>query len=214
MDPLTAAAPAPMVPVKKRRPFDPAMVPPQAQAALASGQPFPMEDGSVFYPDGTFEGAGDSPDDWEMPQGMDYGAGGYNAGMAGGGAMMGGGDPLMAGAPSPMMGGGPFTDPMTGAIAEPFTRHFATRNAPMPGTPGGVGGGPLVDPMADPFADAPAAAVEDPFFLAAPESATAPADAVAARRQSGGVSQPQESGSYGGRYGRRRSSSTTSTRRR
>lgn len=70
MDPYASMPPTPPMnpptspPQKARRPINLANLPPQIQQQLAQGQPWQAEDGSVIYPDGTAEGAGDSPDDF------------------------------------------------------------------------------------------------------------------------------------------------------
>ncbi len=112
----------------RRRPVNIANLPPQVQAAMANGQPFTAEDGSVVYPDGTATGAGDSPDDFISP----YAAAppqmtNFNPGA----------QPLPAAAPAgPAPKVSPFADPM-------YDRYFTVANAGMPGQPGALGGGPL-----------------------------------------------------------------------
>lgn len=113
------------------------------QAQLAAGQPLQFEDGSTVYPDGTAEGAGDSPDDFTtspaatMPGGL--------------------GDAPMGEAPLPPPPEAFGSAPKAAFKGPQFDAHFSRRDASFPGTPGGVGGGPLEDedlnPMEDPLPD-------------------------------------------------------------
>jgi hypothetical protein len=139
---MPAAAPPATMP-RKRKPFNILALPPEMQAQLAGGQPIQFEDGSTVYPDGTAEGAGDSPDDFtsspaaSMPGGM--------------------GDMPMGEPPLPPPGDDFGTGPKAAFRGPQFDSHFARRDAEFPGTPGGVGGGPLEDedlnPMEDPLPD-------------------------------------------------------------
>lgn len=195
----------PPAPTLARKPFDLSKLSPEDMARLQNEGSLTFEDGSAIYPDGTYSGAGDSPNDF---------AGGGFAPQSAGLAMGGLGGPPPA--PDPALGGAaPATDP----FASPqFDRYFSTANAPFPGTPGGVGGGPaappnpMLEPL-DPFATAPEAEAAQPFLLGAGPTVTPPADAVAARRQMGGA-QPAtpKTPAYGGRYGRRQVSRTATRR--
>lgn len=193
----------PPAPTLARKPFDLSKLSPEDMARLQNEGSLTFEDGSAIYPDGTYSGAGDSPNDFAGGLGM-------------GGAPQAAG---MAGSPAPALGvnGG------EGLVADPFAgpqfdRYFNTANAPFPGTPGGVGGGPaappnpMLEPL-DPFATAPEAVAAQPFLLGAGPTVTPPADAVAARRQMGGA-QPAtpKTPAYGGRYGRRQVSRTATRR--
>lgn len=192
---------APPAPTIARKPFDLSKLPPEMQQRIQAEGSLTAEDGSTIYADGTFTGAGDSPDDF----------GGY--GLAGG---TGGGAPVPALGDAGIAGGaaatpaGPFAGPQ-------FDRYFTTANAAFPGTPGGVGGGPVKAPNpmlepTDPFATAPEVEAQQPFLLSAPTTKP-PADAIAARRQMGGA-QPATptTGTYGGRYGRRQVSRASQRR--
>ncbi len=152
MPPAAPAMTAPATAPRKRKPFNILALPPEMQAQLAAGQPLQFEDGSTVYPDGTAEGAGDSPGDFVGPPGASI-----PTGMNGMGAMPGGmGDAPMGEAPLPPppeefgTGKNVFKGPQ-------FDSHFSRRDASFPGTPGGVGGGPLEDedlnPMEDPLPD-------------------------------------------------------------
>ncbi len=202
--------PAP-APTLARKPYDLSQLPPEIQQRIAAEGQYTAEDGSTVYADGTYTGAGDSPGDFGM---ADPTMGG---GFAGGGFAA---NPGFMGAPAPSVAADPalVADP----LASPqFDRYFNTANAAFPGTPGGVGGGPvnnnpMGEPMLDPFAGAPSTEVSEPFLLGAGPTVTPPADAVAARRQMGGVgdvgTQSAGTGSYGGRFGRRTAARQTGSR--
>lgn len=188
----------PPAPTVARKPYDLSKLSPEDMARLQQEGSLTFEDGSAIYPDGTYTGAGDSPDDFS------------DGGVAGGGGTAGPPAPSL-GAPA---GGGPVAD---GPLAGPqFDRYFTTANAGFPGTPGGVGGGaapnPMLEPL-DPFATAPKAEASQPFLLGSGPTVTPPADAVAARRQMGGA-QPAtpKTPQYGGKYGRRQVSRTATRR--
>jgi hypothetical protein len=149
MPPTPPAAPATMP--RKRRAFDLTKLPPEMQSQLAAGQPITFDDGSTVYPDGTAEGAGDSPDDFTMgpataPPGMSGGKG------------MGGMHPMPDGGmmPNAEMGMGmmeeePLPAPPTNVFEGPqFERHFATRNAPFAGAED-EGDNPMEEALPDPF---------------------------------------------------------------
>jgi hypothetical protein len=188
--------PAP-APTLARKPFDLSMLPPEIQARIAAEGQYTAEDGSTIYADGTYTGAGDSPGDYGMQDPM-----------VGGGYAQ---NPNFMGAPAPTLGApeDPALAPADPFMGPQFDRYFTTANAGFPGTPGGVGGGPLnnnprMEPMLDPFADAPATEVSEPVMIGAGPTVTPPADAVAARRQIGGVGEVSTPGAgYGGRMGRR-----------
>lgn len=187
---------APPPPTIARKPFDLSKLSQQDMARLQAEGSLTFEDGSAIYPDGTYSGAGDSPNDF---------TGGGFAPQS----------PSLAGPPDPALGAAPgmVADPFAGAQ---FDRYFTTANAPFPGTPGGVGGGAPPNPMlepTDPFATAPEVEAAQPFLLGAGPTVTPPADAVAARRQMGGA-QPAtpKTPQYGGKYGRRQVSRTATRR--
>lgn len=136
--------------LRRQGPLDLSQLPPEIQQQLAAGQPVTGEDGSIIYPDGTFTGAGDSPDDFEAGA-FDFGPGGFNASphITGG--------PPTAPPPGGMGGEMGMAPPPTSPFDGPqFDRYLATANAPFPGTPGGLGGPPpeTSNPMGDPVGDA------------------------------------------------------------
>lgn len=185
-------------PSLSRKPFDLTRLPPEMQQAIMAQGQITFEDGSVVYADGTATGAGDSPDDYgfadmgdgEMPQSFD--TQGY------GGALDD---------PGPM-------NPLAGPM---FKRFRQTTNAPMPGTPGGIGGGPMMDegmmpgmgsnPLAEPLPD-PFAPAETARAVQVPGGAGIQGDQVmSAPPTSPNYSQSDDplktGGSYGGRFGKR-----------
>lgn len=117
-----------------RQPFDITQLPPEHQAQLAAGYPVTFEDGSVVYPDGTFTGAGDSPNDFAVPDSTTMG-GDQGGGMAA---------PATAPATAPpdMGTGGGGQNPFGGPVFDPYNQ---VAGGAFPGTPGGIGGGPTPD---------------------------------------------------------------------
>lgn len=135
-------------PRKARKPVDLGQLPPEMQQRLAAGETVRFEDGSAIYPDGTSEGAGDSPDDYTMPPALDMGPGGFNSApsFAGPAPSFAGSAPPADAAPNPgyladpmfdrynrtVAGGGPPTAPDAGPFPDPFAPP-ATSPAPGPG---------------------------------------------------------------------------------
>lgn len=166
-------------PMKKKR----ANLPPQMQAQLAQGQPVTYEDGSVVYPDGTSTGAGDSPDDFAMPQAMDYGPGGFNA------------SPAFV--TPDATAGYPPTEPVDPFASPVFNAYNKTVKRGMPGQP------PKQDPMMDPLAGSdgtqPSRNVQ--LTVEGPRVGT-----YGAGTQEPGAAGKSKNPMYGGRIGRRQSS--------
>lgn len=177
-------------PPLKRKPVNLQNLPPQVQAALAQGQPYTAEDGSVIYPDGTSTGAGDSPDDFALGQAVDYGPGGFNSSpMLGGPGAQGGYPPTAPPAPA---------DPFASPVFDAFNK---TMKRGMPGQPPKQDG--LTDPLAGSDGTQPSRnvqlAVEGPKVTYDGGGPTGGKDST---------SRPM----YGGRIGRRRSTPISQSR--
>jgi hypothetical protein len=123
----------------RRTPFDLSVLPPELQAQLQSGQTVTLDDGSVVYPDGTAQGAGDSPDDFATspedvplpPPPPDVVA-----------QMMA----ELAGGPAPLPSAP--VDPFAG---RQFDRHFAVRDAGPLLFGDEEASNPMQDALPDPF---------------------------------------------------------------
>lgn len=176
----------PTSPQLKKKPMrDMSNLPPQVQAALAQGQPFTAEDGSTIYPDGTYTGAGDSPDDFGMPQAMDYGPGGFNA------------SPAFV--TPDAQAGYPPTEPVDPFASPVFNAYNKVVKRGMPGQP------PKQDPLMDPLAGSDGTPTRNVQL-----SVEGPKVNYDGTGPTGKSANPM----YGGRIGRRQSSISQPRRRR
>lgn len=177
----------PTSPPLKRKPANLQNLPPHLRQQLAQGQPITAEDGSVIYPDGTSTGAGDSPDDFALPQAMDYGPGGFNA------------SPAFV--PPDAQAGYPPTEPTDPFASPVFNAYNRTVKRGMPGQP------PKQDPLLDPLAGSDGTQPSRNVQL----SVEGPKVTYDGTGPTGGTS---ANPMYGGRFGRRQQSSISQPRRR